>query len=691
MDERNGCFDHHEDLFDPLGSDSDCLKDFLLEPVSVPSLIPQQPPIPEISWNNGQIPYPHPLPPVEPVLSLPQEHLLPVPHPMDSGLHLPPDPGLSIPQDHCLPHLPDHGYPTEMETVPVTNGDCWSPAGFVGASPAGFTTASASERTVSSDCVSSETMCSPSEGTSDSPSACKPSSSGEPLETQKKRGRKKRREEKKRSTTVETYHSQISPEQNGIILKIRKSVTEVPHKNRKKRQKESDRVEDEYVEPEVQSGWGSLLPKLVLHKIFQMVTRTEGCVPFLVRVSRVCRLWREVAISPRLWQHVDLASTWVKDRAKNDLKFRWLCENRLALVHDLNIGGWEFDGIPSILDKMASSCVELRGLSLTGWQGLSAENIKFLVANCPKLQRLDLSSINPEMGNPRSAVSMLSLVGLAQDMGERLTQLVLSDNKLSGIPQIVSALAASCPNLQVLDLSNVRTVSHTVVHLHIEKLQQGCPKLRVLRITNSELAIATVSLKEQSLSEGFPMLEELSVADTAGRMCAQPVVDDDSLLRILKSSHKLRLLDVRGCSRVTGNSLVRLPAWDLEHLFLAGCYVTRTVDSGLELICQKWSHSLIEVDLAWSTATGPLDGAVSALANHDHDQDSPLRVLNLCGSSVSLEPVKAVLMRCPMLNSLNLSSCRGLPRGIKRLYVGPALSQLRANMAKEREPDQEPD
>lgn len=45
------------------------------------------------------------------------------------------------------------------------------------------------------------------------------------------------------------------------------------------------------------------------------------------------------------------------------------------------------------------------------------------------------------MGNPRSAVSMLSLVALAQEMSERLTQLVLSDNKLSGIPQIVGALA----------------------------------------------------------------------------------------------------------------------------------------------------------------------------------------------------------------------------------------------------------
>lgn len=46
--------------------------------------------------------------------------------------------------------------------------------------------------------------------------------------------------------------------------------------------------------------------------------------------------------------------------------------------------------------------------------------------------------------------------------------------------------------------------------------------------------------------------------------------------RILKSSHKLKLLDVRGCSRVSDSSLVRVPAWDLEHLFLSGkfCWCT---------------------------------------------------------------------------------------------------------------------
>lgn len=52
----------------------------------------------------------------------------------------------------------------------------------------------------------------------------------------------------------------------------------------------------------------------------------------------------------------------------------------------------------------------------------------------------------------------------------------------------------------------------------------------------------------------------------------------------------------------------------------------------------------------------------------------------MCGSSVSLEPVKAVLMNCPNLHSINLQSCRALPRGIKRLYTGDAVQKLKQSL-----------
>ena len=75
-------------------------------------------------------------------------------------------------------------------------------------------------------------------------------------------------------------------------------------------------------------------------------------------------------------------------------------------------------------------------------------------------------------------------------------------------------------------------------------------------------------------SPGFPDLEELSVASL---MDESRLMSDEALQRILKSSTKLKLLDVRGCARLTHDSLIRIPAWDLKHLFLSGCSVTRDV------------------------------------------------------------------------------------------------------------------
>lgn len=60
---------------------------------------------------------------------------------------------------------------------------------------------------------------------------------------------------------------------------------------------------------------------------------------------------------------------------------------------------------------------------------------------------------------------------------------------------------------------------------------------------------------------------------------------------------------------------------------------------------------------------------MKALSEINCDSDNPpLRILDLCGSSVSFESVKMVLRSCLQLINLNLASCRALPRGIKRNY-----------------------
>lgn len=503
------------------------------------------------------------------------------------------------------------------------------------------------------------------------------------------KGRKRKNEAKKEKQTkpkkhpviVPTYQSQISPGQNGIKLKI-SLANPGPIPVTKKRRKNKKQVPPES-EPAEQSDWGAKIPENLLRDIFHMVTESEGCLPFLVRVSQVCRLWKDVALTPDLWYNIDLSNRWVsKNPIINDYNLSWLLEHRLSKVQDLNLGGWTFLNVPAVLEKIAKCCTELSGIGLAGWENLTADNVKYLVSNCPNLQRINLSGVSSnQSSNNKSGVALSSLLFIAEEVGERLTQLVLSDNKLVGIPQFIQTLATHCPNLEVLDLSNVRTLTATG-HIHVEKLQEGCQKLRILRITNSQVSLTPLSLKEQMASPGFPHLEELSVACMMNSLSSltQPFVDDESIERILKTSTKLKLLDARNCSKVTDSSLVRVPAWDLTHLYLSGSYVTRVNDSGLELIAQKWSHSLIEVDFAWSTVTKSLDAAVTSLA--EQGESSRLKILDLTGSSINLPPVQAVLKKCPLLVSLNLSSCRALPRGMKRLYAGKTLEELKASLNK---------
>ncbi|XP_050296508.1 F-box/LRR-repeat protein 6 [Anthonomus grandis grandis] len=526
-----------------------------------------------------------------------------------------------------------------------------------------------------------------------------------------KKGRKKRissgpgRGRPKALVTM--YHSQISGDKNAIKIRIkkgnpsalppskRKSGRRKKHKNytedtdnsdyekKPKRSRSNTAMENDVSstqseEPVEQSAWGdpTKLPTEVLEKIFEETCAQEGALPTLVRLCKVCRLWRDVSLKPSLWKKADL--NYVKEKNRTDLRLHWLILNRLTECEDLSMGEWKVRDIQNVLEALCEHCPKLKGLNLSGWKGLNQDNIKYLSTECKTLERLDLSSINAT-----SAINAQPLMSLCQAMNVRLTHLVLAHNKIAGFTQIVSALSSHCPNLQLLDISNIKTFAHNTALLHVEKLQSGCPKMRVLRITNSQIWLAPATLTEQVQSPGFPNLEELSLAGLEeDQTTTSRSMDDEGIERLLKTSTKLRLLDVRGCSKLTDSGLVRVPAWDLEHLFLSACYITRLQNSGLELIVQKWSHSLLEVDLAWSTATASLDAAVFALA--EKGPESKLRVLNLCGSSVSLDPIKAVLAKCPFLYSINLQSCRALPRGIKRLYTGAAVDELRKSLSEKK-------
>ncbi len=177
------------------------------------------------------------------------------------------------------------------------------------------------------------------------------------------------------------------------------------------------------------------------------------------------------------------------------------------------------------------------------------------------------------------------------------------------------------------------------------------------------LSLSDTPIKEQVHSPGFPRLRELHIAvDSRGYFEG---MDDTQIERVLKKSAGLRVLDVRGCQHVTDSCLIRLPTWDVERLVLSGCSAASSSPDGIELMVRKWACRLVEVDMSTTAGEKAVNFAVDAFAEAD---DTAIRKLNLCSTSVSIKPLTRLLKSCPTLEYLNLTSCRGLPRGMKRLY-----------------------
>uniref|UniRef100_A0A672ZDP1 Uncharacterized protein n=1 Tax=Sphaeramia orbicularis TaxID=375764 RepID=A0A672ZDP1_9TELE len=169
-------------------------------------------------------------------------------------------------------------------------------------------------------------------------------------------------------------------------------------------------------------------------------------------------------------------------------------------------------------------------------------------------------------------------------------------------------------------------------------------------------------------TSGFPLLEELCIATTS-----YSYMTDKELWDILFGSTKLRVLDLRGCSRITPLGLAALPCQELECLFW-GQYFSSSIGlstpkKGLHLLTQKWNQTLQQLDIANQLfSEDDLEMAMSHLTQAT-DADT-LRSLNLSGTRITPPALRSIISQTTSLNYLNLSSCRYLPRGMKRIYRG---------------------
>nr|BAA95055.1 unnamed protein product [Mus musculus] len=281
-----------------------------------------------------------------------------------------------------------------------------------------------------------------------------------------------------------------------------------------------------------------------------------------------------------------------------------------------------------------------------------------LARACCQLHSLDLH---------HSMVESTAVVSFLEEAGSRMRKLWLTYS--SQTTAILGALLDNCcPQLQVLQVSTGMNCNNTPLQLPVEALQKGCPQLQVLRLLNL-IWLPKPCGRGVPQGPGFPSLEELCLA---GSTCN--FVSNEVLGRLLHRSPKLRMLDLRGCARVTPSGLCHLPCQELEQLYL-GLYgisdgLTLAKD-GSPLLTRKWYHTLRELDFSGQGfSEKDLEQALAVFSGTPGGLHPALCSLNLRGTRVTPSTVSSVISGCPGLLYLNLESCRCLPRGLKRVYRG---------------------
>lgn len=440
---------------------------------------------------------------------------------------------------------------------------------------------------------------------------------------------------------------------------------------RTKRKPENMLCDKEKEEPSLFVGqistdhrWGENVPEEVLIKIFQMVVIHDGAVPFLCRVGRVCRLWHSAASSPVLWHKVTLGHCWIapgrsqlpKTEHKIKDTINWLAQHRFSLLRDFSLHHWK-KNVNYAVDVVAQSCPHLRSLTISNCTGLSASAFNILGLHSRSLQSINLQY---------SEFQAEGILEYLENHGKQIKQFLFTHGLKND--RLLSAITRGCcPNLVFLEINTMLDSKDCELPVYIQALQMACPKLKTFRMLNVRPLHKTMRTAADS-TLGFPLLEELCIATTSFSY-----MTDKDLWDILFGSTKLRVLDLRGCSRITPSGLAALPCQELECLFwgqyFSSSVALSTPKAGLHMVTQKWCQTLQEFDIANQLFTAEdLEKAMYHLAQAA--EADTLRSLNLSGTRITPPALRSVVGKSTALRYLNLSSCRYLPRGVKRIYRG---------------------
>lgn len=401
------------------------------------------------------------------------------------------------------------------------------------------------------------------------------------------------------------------------------------------------------------------LPYEMLMKIFNsLVESSDNPIRDLCSLARVCENWRQIVLQAHthqsLWYRIDLRQIPMTTRNVECLQRVFANKDSLKYIKELAFRG----AIQSKANRTAEFIEELitaPNLKSFSISEFCNDNRNSLVAVIARSLPRNRSIHNVSITNSKILFrNQKWFCDYLIECGNQLRELDLAMSLNSISTNLMRLLCSEiCPNLRVLDLSTYDALcTHSFDAI---LLAQNLPRLQVLRVGN-------VSFKRvNEVPEGNFLTELRELSMPIG--FADSTRDDALFATLTYGSNDITTLDVRG-SYISAQALLDLPSRGLKELHMDDiCPQLRKM---YHVFLKEWSLTLEVLSLVKINCRETISQCLKAL--YENEKGSAIRDIDLSSSDVEADDLKKFLRSAKHLTSINLSSCRTLPRGCKGIY-----------------------
>ncbi|KAK2982842.1 hypothetical protein RJ640_021332 [Escallonia rubra] len=357
-------------------------------------------------------------------------------------------------------------------------------------------------------------------------------------------------------------------------------------------------------------------------------------------------------------------------------------------LRKINLSGNYFITDGSLVG-LSLNCVLLRGVAVKDCALITRDGIEFMLRNSPDLSVISVRGIDILPASLRfidtficaRALSSLDLCGsaISNDFLCAIAKACIPLKRVSfdhctnfSFPGI-SFFLQVYQSLEYLALVNV----HFLTDQHISDLSRYLSDLVAIKLNSCyKLTVTTLF----TLAKNCSLLKDIKMERTSMRQfdcslqCAKNFkirslkarythMTDECLEKIALLCPNLEMLDLRHCSRVTGEGISELlkSCPEIRHLMISDCGGIKSLGTG---------EGLLKLEVLCAARSGFNDEGLVTIGK----RCCSLRELDLQGCVALTTTIKEVVNNCKRLRKINLKGCSGVVFPIADWMVSPSPS-----------------